>query len=165
VRGLDDGPDIALDLCVSDCGTGKVSPNYQSGSKCEAKSKEKKRKYNSRFSGIPAAELCCPGYGRTGSRSSEAVTLQKRITKAIAAADVTVPFSLVSSRVNQVLSVALQKAIASNVLDFRYTKLAKARLVGGGSFGVGNALPVAQLSPGQLLQQATNDWDDADDET
>ena len=167
VRGLDNGPDIALDLCVSDCGTGKVSANYQSGAKCEAKSKEKKKKYFSRLSGISSAELCCPGYGRTGSRSTlaEAVSLQKRIIKAIADATPTVPFYLISSRVSQVLSVALQKAVAYNALDFRYTKLAKARLVGGGSFGDAGAVPVAQVSAGQMLQAALDDWDADDDET
>ena len=39
VRGLDDGPDIALDLCVSDCGTGKPNANYKTGSKCATKGK------------------------------------------------------------------------------------------------------------------------------
>ena len=54
----------------------------------------------------------------------------------------------------------LQRAVAYNALDFRYTKLAKGRAVGGGS-GAGNAvLPVAQ----QLLAQFANDWDADDDE-
>ena len=71
---------------------------------------------------------------------------------------------------NQVLSVALQNAVAYNALDFRYTKLARARLVGGGSSGSswdGPAVPVpvAQMSAGQLLQQVVNDWDADDDET
>ena len=39
MHALDDGPPIALDLCVSDSGTGKVSPNYKTGAKCVAKGK------------------------------------------------------------------------------------------------------------------------------
>jgi hypothetical protein len=84
--------------------------------------------------------------------------LQKRINKAIAAANPTMPYSQVAARVSQVISVALQRAAAYNALDFRYTKLAKGRVVGGSS-GAGNAV-VAR----QLLAQLTNDWDADDDE-
>ena len=84
--------------------------------------------------------------------------LQKRINKAIAAANPTMPYSQVAARVSQVISVALQRAVAYNALDFRYTKLAKGRAVGGGS-GAGNAV-LAQ----QLLAQLANDWDADDDE-
>ena len=59
MHALDDGPPIALDLCVSDCGTGKVSPNYKTGAKCVAKGKTKKKKYYARFTGIKEAELSC----------------------------------------------------------------------------------------------------------
>ena len=96
--------------------------------------------------------MCCPGFGSSGNKSTEAVTLQKRITKSIAAADETVPYSLVSARVSQIFSVALQKAVAYNALDFRYTKLAKARAVGGAG------------AAAQILAQAVNDWDADDDE-
>ena len=132
-HGLDNGPPIALDLCVSDCGTGKVGARYVTGAKCEAKGKEKRKKYLTRFVGINTAELCCPSYGRSGSRSEEAVTLQKRITSALASVDSTTPYSLVAARVSQVISVALQRAVAYNALDFRYTKLGQSRAVGGGS--------------------------------
>ena len=160
-RGLDDGPDIALDLCVSDCGTGKVSATYQTAAKCEAKSKAKKAKYFARFKNISKEELCCPGYGRTGSKSTEAISLQKRIIKAIAAADKSVPYSLVSSRVSQVLSVALQKAVAYNTLDYRYTKLAKARVVGAASGFNDAGVP---LVLGQAVAAGSDDWDADDDE-
>jgi hypothetical protein len=154
IRGLDNGDDIALDLCVSDSGTGKVSVNYKTGNKCEAKSKAKKAKYLARFNNIKSGELCIPGYGRSGSRSKDAVDLQKRITKAIAAANPTVPYSVTAARVGQLISVALQKAVAYNALDFRWTKLPKARVVGGGAV--------------ELLAQAVaaggDDWDVDDDE-
>ena len=84
------------------------------GAKCEAKGKEKRKKYLTRFVGINTAELCCPSYGRSGSRSEEAVTLQKRITSALASVDSTTPYSLVAARVSQVISVALQRAVAYN---------------------------------------------------
>jgi hypothetical protein len=158
VHALDDGPPIALDLCVSDCGTGKVSPNYKTGAKCVAKGKTKKKKYFARFTGIKEAELSCPSYGSTGCKNEDAVVLQKRINKAIAAANPTMPYSQVAARVSQVISVALQRAVAYNALDFRYTKLTKGRAVGGGS-GAGNAV-LAQ----QLLAQLANDWDADDDE-
>jgi hypothetical protein len=88
-----------------------------------------------RFYGIDSTELCCPDYGRYGSMSKEAATLQKRVIKALFAAFPTVPYSITASRVNQVqaASVAMQKAIAYNILDYRYTKLAKPRVVGGAS--------------------------------
>ena len=69
------GPDIAHDLCVSDSGTGKVSSKYKTGAKCEAKSTAKRAKYLARFPGINGELLCCPGYGRSGSKSLEAVAL------------------------------------------------------------------------------------------
>ena len=156
VHALDDGPPIALDLCVSDCGTGKVSPNYKTGAKCVAKGKAKKKKYFARFTGIKEAELCCPSYGRTGSKNEDAVVLQKRINKALAAANPTTPYSQVAARVSQVISVALQRAVAYNALDFRYTKLAKGRVVGGGSGG--------SVMAQQMLAQLANDWDADDDE-
>ena len=71
-----------------------------------------------RFNGIVSAELCCPGYGRSGSKSTEAVILQKRIIKALVAANPTVPYSITASRVSQVLAVAIQKAVAYNILDY-----------------------------------------------
>ena len=88
--------------------------------------------------------------------------LQKRINKAIAAANPTMPYSQVAARVSQVICVALQRAVAYNALDFRYTKLAKGRVVGGGS-GAGNAV---HWQAQQLLAQfkLANDWDADDDE-
>ena len=56
-----------------------------------------------------------------------------------------------SKQKKQGISVALQRAVAYNALDFRYTKLVKGRVVGGGS-GSGNAA-LAQ----QLLAQLAND--------
>jgi hypothetical protein len=148
VRGLDDGPDIALDLCVSDCGTGKPNANYKTGSKCAAKGKAKRSKYLARFNDIPAGELCCPSYGASGSRDTDALELQKRINNALALANPEVPYSVTAARVNRVISVALQKAIAYNALDFRYTKLSKNRAVG------------AEVP---LIVQGGDDWDDDDD--
>ena len=43
-----------------------------------------------------------------------------------------------------------------NALDFRYTKLAKGRVVGGGSGG--------SVMAQQMLAQLANDWDADDDE-
>ena len=82
VYGLDNGHSMAIDLCVSDCGTGKPPARYMSGAKCETKGQEKRRKYVARFPTITEEELCCPGYGASGARSKEAIILQKRITKA-----------------------------------------------------------------------------------
>jgi hypothetical protein len=129
----------------------------------------KKKKYFDRFSGISVAELCCPSYGRSGSKSGEAVTLQKRIIKAIASADPTTPYSLVAARVSQVTSVALQQAVAYNALDFRYTKLGQARAVGGGgaAAGVGHRHGGGagnMMAAQELLNQAVNDWEADDDE-
>ena len=84
--------------------------------------------------------------------------LQKRINKAIAAANPTTPYSQVAARVSRVISVALQRAVAYNALDFRCTKLAKGRVVGGGSWS-----GIAALAQ-QLLAQLANDWDADDDE-
>ena len=127
VCALDDGPPIAIDLCVSDCGTGSPPRSYMSGAKCEAKGKEKRRKYVQRFPDIPVDELCCPSYGRTGSKNREAVILQKRIINALAAADKTVHRSLVAARVGQAISIAIQRAVAFNILEFRYTTLPMGR--------------------------------------
>ena len=125
--GLDDGHVIALDLCVSDCGMGNPPVFYRSGAKCEAKGREKKRKYQQRFPAISLDELCCPSYGRTGSMNREAVVLQKRIINALAAADTTVHRSLVAGRVNQCIAVAIQRAVAFNILEYRYTTLPMGR--------------------------------------
>jgi len=46
---------------------------------------------------------------------------------ALAAADPTTSRSLVASRVSQALSVALQSAVAFNILDYVYTKIPKGR--------------------------------------
>jgi len=78
--------------------------------------------------------------------------LQKRITKSIAAANPTVPLSTTTSRISQVISVALQRAVAFNALDYRYTKLAKGRVVGGGA---GSAVQAVQL-----LAAAVGDWEE-----
>ena len=94
------------------------------------------------------------------TQKKEAVTLQMRITKAIASADPTTPYSLVAARVSQVISVALQRAVAFNALDFRFSKLGQGRAVGGGAVPV----PVGGAAAAQqLLGQAVNDWDADDD--
>ena len=56
--------------------------------------------------------------------------LQKRIINAFAAAVPTVSRSLHASRVSQIISVAIQKSVAYNALDFRYTTLAKSYVPG-----------------------------------
>ena len=132
VLGLDDGPTIALDLCVSDCGTGAPPAKYKAGAKSEAKGKEKRRKYIQRFPTISPDELSCPSYGRTGSKNREAIVLQKRIINALAAADTSVSRSLVAARVGQAISVAIQRVVAFNILEFRYTTLPKGRAPGSG---------------------------------
>ena len=115
-------------------------------------------KYLSRFKFTTSnqKELCIPGYGRSGSRSKDAIELQKRIINAIAAANPTVTYSAHSSRVGQVISVALQNAVAFNALDFRWTKLLKARVVGA-SGGAGSLIA-------QAVAAGLGDWDDDDDE-
>ena len=130
IQGLDDGPPIALDLVISDSGTGKPSASYKTGAKGEAKGKQKRKRYLDRFPGIPPEELCCPSYGRTGTKNKEALKLQKRIINAFAAAVPTVSRSLHASRVSQIISVAIQKSVAYNALDFRYTTLAKSYVPG-----------------------------------
>jgi hypothetical protein len=57
----------------------------------------------------------------------EAVVLQKRIINALAAADTTVHRSLVAGRVNQCIAVAIQRAVAFNILEYRYTTLPMGR--------------------------------------
>ena len=53
------------------------------------------------------------------------------ITKAIASADpTTTPYSLIAARVSQVISAALQWAVALNALDFRFSKLGQGRAAG-----------------------------------
>jgi hypothetical protein len=116
-RSLAKGPDIALDLCLSDSGTGKVPAKCKMGAKCEAKSKAKRKKYMARFNGIDSAELCCPGYGRSGSKSTEAVILRMRIIKALVAAIPTVPYSITALRVSQVLAFAMQKAVRAPMTE------------------------------------------------
>ena len=54
-----------------------------------------------------------------------------------------------TSRISQVISVALQRAVAFNALDYRNTKLAKGRVVGGGA---GSAV--------LLLAAAVGDWEE-----
>ena len=82
------------------------------------------------------------------------------ITKAIASADpTTTPYLLIAARVSQVISAALQRAVAFNALDFRFSKPGKGRAVGGGAVPVGGAAAAQQL-----LGQAVNDWDADDDE-
>ena len=147
VCGLDDGAVIAVDLCVSDCGTGSPPRKYKSGAKSETKGREKRRKYRQRFPAIPENQLCCPSYGVTGSKNKEAIVMQKRIINALAAADTTVHRSVVAARVNQAISVAVQRAVAFNILEYRYTSLPKGRL------------PVrAHAEPGGA------DWDDDEPE-
>ena len=133
---------------MSACGTGKPNANYKTCSKCAAKGKAKRSKYLARFNDIPAGELCCPSYRASGSRDTDALELQKRINNALALANPEVPYSVTAARVNRVISVALQKAIAYNALDFRYTKLST-------SHAVGAEVP--------LNVQGGDDWDDDDD--
>jgi hypothetical protein len=147
VCGLDDGPVIAVDLCVSDCGTGSPPRKFKSGAKSETKGREKRRKYRQRFPAIPESQLSCPSYGVTGSRNKEAIVLQKRIINALAAADKTVHRSLVAARVNQAISVAVQRVVAFNILEYRYTSLPKGRVA-----------VHAQAEPGGA------DWDDDEPE-
>ena len=66
----------------------------------------------------------------------------------------TVPLSTTASRISQVISVALQRAVAFNALDYRYTKLrlAKGRVVGGGT---GSAVQAIQL----LAVAVGGDWE------
>ena len=96
--------------------------------------------------------MCYPRYGATGSKNKDAKVLHKRISQAIrvASADPSVPLSVVSSRVNQVISVAIQRAmIAFKALEFMYTKIHKGRVVG---------------KPGTLVEGGV-DWnDDMDDD-
>ena len=152
VCGLDDGPVIAVDLCVSDCGTGSPPRKYKSGAKSETKGREKRRKYLQRFPDIPEKQLSCPSYGVTGSKNMEAIVLQKRIINALASADSTVHRSLIAARVNQAISVAVQRVVAFNILEYRYTSLPKGRASGA-------APAQSQAEPGG------EDWDDDEPET
>ena len=85
----------------------------------------KKSKYIIRFPTISIKELCCPSWGASGSKNMDARILQRRLTNAIAAADPSVPRCRVAGRVNQVISIALQRNCASNYLEYRYTTLSK----------------------------------------
>jgi len=71
--------------------------------------------YRQRFPAIPEGQVSCPSYGVTGNHE-EAIALQKRNIKALAAADMTVHTgrSLVAARVNQAISVAVQRVVAFN---------------------------------------------------
>ena len=143
---LDDGPNLAIDLVISNCGTGSPPASYKTGAKSERKGAEKRARYNARFIDLPEDEMCYPSYGATGSKNKEAKILHKRITNAIASANPSVHVSSIASRVNQVMSVAIQRAIAFNALDLRYTKLPANRVVGGG------------ISQG--ASEGGGDWDD-----
>jgi hypothetical protein len=55
-----------------------------------------------------------------------------------------------SISISQVISVALQRAVTFNALDYCYTKLAKGRVVGGGASSALQAV--------QLLAVAVGDW-------
>ena len=138
VNGLDDGSPIALDLCISDCGSGAPPISYKTGAKCTSMGKQKKQKYIARFPGISASELCCPSYGATGCKNADAIELHQHIVNALAAANPTIPRSRLACRVSQVVSVAIQRVVAYNALDFRYTKL-KDRVVGSGALYEGVA--------------------------
>ena len=142
--GLGDHDDIFIDITISDCGTGKPAASHKPGSKSNRKGEEK------RFVGLPEAQMCYPSYGGTGSKNKDAKALHKRISNAIASADPSVSLSVVSSRVNQVISVAIQRAmIAFKALEFMYTKIHKGRVVG---------------KPGTLVEGGV-DWnDDMDDD-
>ena len=144
VRGLDNA-DFAIDLCVSDCGLGSPPASYKAGAKCEARGKAKKAKYLARFPTLDSEELLTPSHGASGSKNKDAKVLQKRIINALASADLTIPRWDIARSVNQSISVALQRAIAYNILDYRYTRLARAQVV-------------AQLSSGG------EDWDQEDDD-
>ena len=158
VRALDDGPDIALDLCVSDCGTGKPPLSYQTGAKGEAKGKQKKRKYLAAFPGLPEPELCFPSYGSTGTKDADAAGLHKRIIKALASANPTTPYSAIASRVHRLVSLAIQQSIAFNALQYRYTKLgATRRVVGSGA--------VEQQPDAVAVANAFDDWEDDEPES
>ena len=85
--------------------------------------------------------------------------MQKRITNAIATAQPTVPYSTIAARVNQVISVALQKAVAYNALNYRYTKLAKPRVVGNGA-AASTGIGAAQSLLGAAVNAAHDDWED-----
>ena len=96
---LDNGFRIALDLCVSDFGSGIVSVRCVKGAKCESKGKEQK-KFLSRFTGINTEKLCFRSYRRLGSRGESTVKLQKGIATAIASPNKTTPYSqLVTARI------------------------------------------------------------------
>jgi hypothetical protein len=134
---------------------GKVSAKYQTAAKAvangAAKNGEEEEVLRPLLRHQPK-ELCTPSYGRSGSRNTDAIDLQKRITKSIAAANPTVPLFTTASRISQVISVALQRAVAFNALDYRYTKLANGRVVGGGT---GSAVQAVQL-----LAVAVGDWEE-----
>jgi hypothetical protein len=133
-RGLDNGPELAIDLCVSDCGSGNPSPNYKTGAKAAAKGRGKRKTYGVRFPAVPADELCFPSYGSTGTKDTNAVGLHKRIINAIASANPTTPYSIIAQRVHRIVSVAIQQAFAYNALNFACTKLSTSkRVVGGGA--------------------------------
>jgi hypothetical protein len=162
IRALDDGPDIALDLCVSDCGTGTPPVTYRTGSKCVAKGNEKRKKYNTRFSGIPEKELCIPSMGRTGSMNEDTVVLLKRLTNAFALANPTTPRSCIASRFGRILSVAIQVSIAFNALNYRYTKMAEPRVVGLAGPGLHQQAPEVIMGQGVVpaARGLGDDWDD-----
>jgi len=154
VTGLDDGPSIALDLCLSDCGTGNPPKSYKTGAKCAAKGNQKRAKYMSRFPSISETELCCPSYGATGSKNEDAADLHKRIIKALASANRSTPRALIAARVHRVISVAIQRVVAFNALDYRHTKL-KGRVVGCGAQFEGST---------DSTCSGGDDWDDDDEE-
>ena len=65
----------------------------------------------------------------TTSASPDSVSPESAgIFNALAAADKTVHLSLVAARVNQAISVAVQRVVAFNILEDRYTSLPKGRV-------------------------------------
>ena len=145
VRNLDDGPDFAIDLTISDCGLGKrVTAAYKTGATAKQRGLQKRKVYKKRHPTLADDSWYVPSYGRSGSKNAEAVSLQKRITKALAAVVKTVPYSVIAACVSRRLSVALQRSVALSTLDYYHTKLAGSqRAVGAG---------VHVLAPAQVLE-------------
>ena len=91
------------------------------------------KKYQQYFPGITLEDLFVPSYGAAGHdcKNSDAIMMQKRLTNAIAPADLAVPRSVVARRISRMSSVAIQNIVAYNSLDYRYSSSTKKIQPGG----------------------------------
>jgi len=130
---------------------------------------------NGRFEGLTEEQLIVLSYDIMGGCTGETEACTLQLTKAIAAANPGVHYSVIAGRVRAAINCSLIRSMAANALDFRNGKLLPpSRSVGGFSAsgsatevpvgGAEAAAPASQSSirsarkrARQVLQQAVNE--------